>query len=200
MKTDLKEQILNRIKNRKLSAFSCYDFTDLASYKAISKCLERLEDLKEITRIIHGIYCLSRYDETLKLPILPSVDDIIRCLAKKNQWTICPAGEIALNAMGLSTQVPATYSYLTSGPYKKYLIYGTPVSLKRTMTRELGHYSSKTLLLIQCLKNLGKDNITEEDLKMLRNKLSEYDRQKAIKETTAVTSWIRKDILKICQE
>ncbi len=200
MKTELRNLILQKIKDKKLKAFSCYDFTDLASYKAVSKCLERLEDNQEIKRIIQGIYSLNRYDETLALPILPSIDDVVNCLARKHKWIICPTGNTALNMMGLSSQVPASYSYLSSGPYKNYLIYETEVSFKRTMTRELMDYSYKTLLLIQCIKAMGKDNITDEDIAILRKHLSSIDKSKALEETTVIQAWIRKSIVLICKE
>ena len=200
MKTDLKTLILKRIKDTHLKAFSCYDFTDLASYKAISKCLERLEDNGEIKRIIQGVYSFNAFDDVLKLPILPSVDDVVNCLARKHRWIICPTGNAALNAMGLSTQVPASYSYLSSGPYKNYVIYGMPVSLKRTMTRELIDYSYKTLLLIQCIKSIGKENIAEEEIVTLKNKLNTTDKKKALEETGVIQAWIRKIIVQICDE
>ena len=78
------------------------------------------------------IYCINLFDDVLALPILPSIDEVINCLARKHKWIICPTGNAALNIMGLSTQVPASYTYLSSGPYKEYLIYETPVSLKRS--------------------------------------------------------------------
>ena len=81
MKTELKKLILQRIRDKKLKAFSCYDFTDLASYKAVSKCLERLEESQEIKRIIQGIYSLNLFDDLLNLPLLPPLDDILNCLA-----------------------------------------------------------------------------------------------------------------------
>lgn len=200
MKTKLKDFILKRIKSNNLKAFSCYDFTDLAAYKTISKCLERLENSKEITRIIQGIYTLTIFDEVLKLYVLPSIDDVVDCLARKHKWIICPTGNTALNVMGLSTQVPASYSYLTSGPYKKYLIYDMPVSLKRTMNRELSDYSQKTLLLIQCIKALGKDNMSEKDITILKSKLTSTDKQKILEETLVIQAWIRKTIVLICKE
>ena len=200
MKTELKNLILKRIKDNNLNAFSCYDFTDLASYKAISKCIERMEDTNKIRRIIQGIYSLNQFDNVLCLPILPSINDVINCLARKHKWIICPKGNTALNVMGLSTQVPATYSYLSSGPYKSYLIYNTPVSLKRTMTRELVDYSYKTLLLIQCIKAIGKNNIIEEEIEILKTKLNQSDKEKALKETTMIQVWIRKIIEIICKE
>ena len=198
MKTDLKDSILQRIKSKKYKAFSCYDFTDLSSYKTISKCLERLEDSNKVKRVIHGIYCLNLYDNVLKLAISPSIDDVSNCLARKHKWIICPTGNTALNLMGLSTQVPSSYCYLSSGPYKEYSVYDTKVSFKRTMTRELVDYSYTTLLLIQCIKAIGKDNITESEIFILRNRLSHSDKVKASNETTTIQTWIRKIILLIC--
>lgn len=200
MKTELKTLILQRIRDKNLKAFSCYDFTDLAAYKAVSKSLERLEESQEIKRIIQGIYSLNLFDDILNLPILPSIDDIVNCLARKHKWIICPTGNAALNMMGLSTQVPASYSYLSSGPYKNYLIYDIPVSLKRTMARELIDYSYKTLLLIQCIKAIGKDNITEEEINILRNKLNPIDKRRALEETSILQVWIRKIVVLICKE
>ena len=146
------------------------------------------------------MYCLNFFEDDLKLPILPSIDDVVNCLARKNKWIICPTGNVALNLMGLSTQVPAAYTYLSSGPYKKYMIYEVSVSLKRTMTRELIDYSYKTLLLIQCIKAIGKDNITDNELTILRNKLSQTDKTNALKETALIQAWIRKIIVLICKE
>ena len=89
MKTELKDLILKRIEEKKLKAFSCYDFTDLASYKTISKCLGRLEDTKEIKRVHQGIYSLNLFDDVLNLPVLPSIDDVVNCLSRKHKWIIC---------------------------------------------------------------------------------------------------------------
>lgn len=200
MKTELRSQILQRIKDSNLNAFSCFDFTDLAPYKTVSKCLERLEDSHEIKRIIQGVYCVSLFDNVLKLPILPSIDDIIDCLARKHKWIICPTGNTALNLMGLSTQVPASFTYLSSGPYRNYLIYGIPVSLKRATAKELINYSHVTLLLIQCIKAIGKDNITDNEINILKLRLNQTDKLKALKETTIIQAWIRKIVVLICEE
>lgn len=200
MKTELKDLILKRIEEKNLKAFSCYDFTDLASYKTISKCLERLEDTKEIKRVHQGIYSLNLFDDVLNLPVLPSIDDVVNCLSRKHKWIICPTGNAALNVMGLSTQVPASYTFLSSGPYKNYLFYDVRVSLKRTMTRELIDYSYKTMLLIQCIKAIGQDNITYEDMTILKNKLSPNDKITALVETLTIQAWIRKIIVSICKE
>ena len=200
MKTELKSLIIKKIRQDNLKAFSCYDFTVFASYKTISKSLERMENNGEIKRILNGVYCLNRFDEFLNLPILPSINDVVECLARKHKWTICPTGNLALNMMGLSTQVPANYVYLSNGPYKEYLIYDTKVILKRTMNREIVDYSYKTLLLIQCIKTLGEQSIDKQTINLFKEKLSSIDKQKALKETTMTQSWIRNIIVCICKE
>ena len=199
MKTELKEQILNRIKHDKLTAFSCYDFTDLANYKTISKCIERLEDSYTIRRIINGIYCLNEQDKELSLPKLPSINDIAKCIARKNKWTICPTGSVSLNALGLSTQVPSSYIYLSTGPYKKYVIFDTQLIFKHTMSRELIDNSEQTTLLIQCIKVLGKDGVEFDMINHLKKMFSEQEKKTIIKETISIPSWIRNMILEICK-
>ena len=191
MKNDLKHLIFERIEDNHLSAFSCFDFIDLANYKTISKCLERMEDDSIIKRAITGIYYLSNN--------VPSIDDVCNSIAKKHRWNICPTGIYALNVFGLSTQVPVKYVYLSSGPYKNYSIFGVDVVFKRTSTREIVDYSPISLLLIQCIKTLGKDNITEEDIIKLRNRIPEKEKINILKETTFVQTWIRNVILKVCR-
>lgn len=68
------------------------------------------------------------------------------------------------------------------------------------MTRELIDYSYKTLLLIQCIKSIGKENIAEEDIVTLKNKLNTTDKKKALEETGVIQAWIRKIIVQICDE
>ena len=200
MITEMKTLILQKIKTNNLKAFSCYDFIDIASYKTISKNLERMEHNSEIKRIINGVYCLSLFDDVLKLPILPPVDDVANCIARKHKWSICPSGNLALNLMGLSTQVPASYSYLSSGPYKEYIIYNNKVLFKRTMAKEIIDYSYKTLLLIQCIKTIGRENVNNELIGILSSKLSNEDKEKALEETLTIQIWIRDIITCICKE
>lgn len=200
MRTELKELVLGRIRDEGKESFSCFDFTDFAPYKTISKCLERLEDEGEITRIISGIYCLSKFDLGLDVQIYPSIDNVVHTIARKNSWIICPTGNTALNMMGLSEQVEAMYVYLTSGPYREYEILGSKVRLKRTMSREIAGYSDKTNLLIQCLKEIGNDNVNDTYLDLLSRGFTKREKKEALEETTRIQTWIRNFIVKICEE
>ncbi|MBN1578828.1 MAG: hypothetical protein JW913_19870 [Chitinispirillaceae bacterium] len=45
-------------------------------------------------------------------PLIPDIWSITQTIARKNGWKIVPSGEAALNALGLSTQVPGRYVFL----------------------------------------------------------------------------------------
>ncbi len=199
MNTELRAQIINAIKTKSLASFSCYDFLDLSSYKTISKCLERMEDEGFLVRIIPGIYCLYEFDSLLNIKIYPSVDNIVHTIARKHKWSICPSGNTALNLMGISTQVVAAYEYLSNGPYKEYEILGSKVFLKRTMNRDIVGLSYKSMLLVQCIKAIGKDSISDNEIDKLSRKLSPEDKKAALEETQLTSVWIRNVVVDICR-
>ena len=199
MNPELRTGIIKTIKDRNLISFSCYDFVEHASYKAVNKCLERMEDEGFLVRIVPGIYCLYEFDASLNVKIYPSIDNIVHTIARKHRWTICPSGNTALNVMGLSTQVVASYTYLSDGPYKEYEILGNNVALKRTMNRDIAGLSYKTMLLVQCIKALGKDYISEKDKSKLSSKLTIDDKSAALSETTSIPAWIRNVVVDICR-
>lgn len=198
MKTEVKNKIISKIKHNNLNAFSVYDFLEYGNYKTISKTLERLVKNDVMIRVITGVYSLKQMDNELNLPILPSVDDVCLCIAKKNNWIIGPDENKALNDLGLSTQVPAKYVYLSTGPSRKYFIYNTEVVFKKTSFRYLFGLSEISQLLVQSLKALGKNNISMSNIKYLKNNIDEKDKKIILSETTFVQPWIRNYILDIC--
>ena len=82
----------------------------------------------------------------------------------------------------------------------KSITYVLNELLTNTYDKELIDYSYKTLLLIQCIKAIGKDNITEEEIIILRNKLNPIDKRRALEETPILQAWIRKIVVLICKE
>ena len=114
-------QIEDRIRNSpKGTIFVTSDFTDLASLDAANKALLRLEKAGLIRRIIFGVYEYPEYNEFLGEYVEPSPDMVAHTLARKFGWTIVPCGDTALNMLGISTQVPAVWLYVSDGTYKEY--------------------------------------------------------------------------------
>ena len=187
------------VSNGTGSIFITSDFTDLASSDSANRALLRLEQTGVIRRILFGVYEYPEYNEFLGEHIAPSPDKVAQTLARKFGWTIVPCGDTALNLLGLSTQVPAVWSYVSDGTYKEYTFDKTTIKFKKTTNKEISKLSYKTALVVQALKALGKENVTDSILIKLKKRLAKAEKKKMLEEAKTVTSWIYELIKKICR-
>lgn len=192
-------QIEDRIRNSpKGTIFVTSDFTDLASLDAANKALLRLEKAGLIRRILFGVYEYPEYNEFLGEYVEPSPDMVAHTLARKFGWTIVPCGDTALNMLGISTQVPAVWLYVSDGTYKEYTYGNTVIRFKRTTNKEISKISYKTALVIQALKALGKENITNEIINQIASVTTDEEKTAMFAEAKYATAWIYDVIKEIC--
>ena len=203
--SDVKRPIfLNEIKQKILNSengtvFVAVDFVDITDKTTVSVCLTRLENENIIHRILRGVYYKAEYNEFLQEYVVPNSDKVAHALARNYGWTIVPCGDTALNILGLSTQVPAAWSYVSDGTYKEYTYDNTTIKFKRTTNKEISKLSYKTALVVQALKALGKDNIDDTIISKLKNDLTDEEKTTALLESKAATSWIYEYIKQICK-
>jgi len=199
MENNYQEQIEERINNsEKGSMFIPSDFSDIADTNAIRKALSRLQERKLIRRIMRGVYEYPEYSSFLGEYVAPSPDKVAHALARNYGWTIVPSGDTALNMLGLSTQVPATWIYVSDGPYKEYGFDKVVLRFKHTTNKDLSKVSYKTALLIQAIKAIGKENITEKTIKKILKILSSDDKAIILSEAKYTTAWVYSIIKEIC--
>lgn len=121
MAQDIAAKILGRIYgNGRGGVFTPKDFLDLASHQAVRKALGRFANEGTIRRLRRGVYDYPAFSSLLNAPASPDPNAIARAVARAHGWTILPAGETALNLLGLSTQVPAQWQYFSDGPSKTF--------------------------------------------------------------------------------
>ena len=181
------------------SVFTTVDFADVIENSRVGVILSRLEEDGVIRRVMRGIYDKPVYNDFLKEYIAPSPSLVAEALARNFGWTIVPCGDTALNILGLSTQVPAAWSYVSDGTYKEYTYDNTTIKFKRTTNKEVSKLSYKTALIVQALKALGKDNIDDTIINKLKNDLTDEEKTTALLEAKATTSWIYEYIKQICK-
>ena len=197
---DYLNEIRNRIKAEKYgSVFVATDFADIAENVKIGVCLSRLEDEKTLLRIMRGVYYKPEYSTLLGEYIAPAPDAVAHAIARNFGWTIVPCGDTALNLLGLSTQVPAVWSYVSDGAYKEYSFDSTTIKFKRTTNKEISKLSPKTALVIQAIKALGKEHVSDEIIEKIRSETSAGDRTTMLKEAQYATAWIYGIIKVICR-
>lgn len=194
-------QIRNIIaKSENGSVFVSTDFTDITDKKTVNMALLRLADEGLVKKILFGVYYKPEYNELLGETVAPSPNKVAHALARNFGWTIVPCGDTALNLLGLSTQVPSQWVYVSDGAYKEYTFDNTTIKFKRTTNKEISKVSYKTALTIQALKTLGKENITEQVILRLKKILTDEEKEKMLAESKSATSWVLELIKVICKD
>lgn len=198
--TSLMSQIKNRIANAEYgTVFVSVDFAEIADKSRTGVILSRLEAEGLIRRILRGVYYKPEYSEFLQEYIAPQPDAVAHAIARNYGWTIVPCGDTALNLLGLSTQIPVAWVYVSDGKYEDYSYDNTTIKFKRTTNKEISKLSYKTALVVQALKALGKDNIDEGVVKKLQGTLTDAEKKAMLFEAKAATSWIYEFIKQICR-
>lgn len=199
MKTNSAFLIREKIKEAKDGTiFINSDFADITNYENIRKNLSRLADKGEIRRITNGIYEKPKYSKLLKEYIAADPHAIAEAIARSYNWKISPSGNTALNLLKLSTQVPATWSYISDGPYKTYQIDSIKIEFKHRTNKDITNLSNITILVIEALKFYGEKNIKSDIIGALSNRLTETTT--ILKEAKNSTKWIFEIFQKIAKE
>ena len=175
------------------------DFADISDNMKVGVCLSRLENEKLLRRIMRGVYDKPEYNSFLQEYLEPAPDKVANAIARNYGWTIVPCGDTALNLLGLSTQVPAIWLYVSDGPYKEYSFNNTTIKFKHTANKEISKLSYKTSLVIQALKALGKENINNNVIVKFAKALTDYEKKKMLNEAKSTTSWIYEYIKSIAR-
>ena len=193
----IEDKIRNQIKSDE--AGTLYFISDFAKHGNdvfISRVLSECVNDGLLLRIANGIYC--KPIETRFGPLVPSVEELVKAIARRDNAQILPTGETAQNLLGLSTQVPMNSVYLTSGSARKLVLRGRTVTLKRSVPRNFACKNDFMAALIQALKSIGKDNLTEEHKSTIAGLLKEHlDDATYVDDLKTAPIWVRKMLSEI---
>ena len=184
-------KIIAKIKKAKRgSLFFIEDFLNLGTSKAVSKALERLVEKEDLSRVSRGIYSRLRIDPILGA-ISPTTEEIAEAVRRRDKARIIPTGILALNALGLSTQVPMNLVYLTDGAARTIQIGKRKIVFKKTSPRNLAAIGSISSLAIQALREIGKDKVTEDEINSILRQLEKEDPYRLQHDIKLAPEWIR---------
>lgn len=168
------------------------DFSKIGEKPAVLKALERMVTNGTILRIARGIYCYPKIEKKLGLGTLyPTYEDIAKAIAKRDRIRIIPAGTYAMNRLGLSTQVPMNVVYLTDGSSRKVKINGDKgIIFKHVAPKNLSFHNKLAMIVNAALKELGKDNITREQIIRIQELLLHEDKNSVYQDVKLMPDWI----------
>ena len=173
------------------------DFSDInGNEKVVSRALSAEEKKGNIVRLAKGMYL--RPKSTRFGIVYPSVDEMVKAIAHRDKSKVQPCGMTALNMLGLSTQVPTKYTYLTSGSSRKLKLGDRLIELKRSVPKNFVFKTTLGALLMQALKSLGEKNISKQEIVQIRKLIDNEKRMEHFKlDILFMPIWMRKLITNI---
>jgi len=167
------------------------DFNDLGSSEAVRISLFRLEKEGVITRVAQGIYVRPK-ESTLIGKLLPSAEEVADAIAKRDHIRTLPTGSYALNALGLSTQVPMNIVLLTDGSPREIKVGKRKIKFKKTTPKNLMAKGKISRLAIQALKEIGNGKLHEDEEKKIIDLLRKEDIKDLKHDIAFAPVWIQK--------
>ena len=186
------EMFLKERKKGKI--FFTSDFRQLVPESAIRMALSRLVKNKTLIRLAQGIFYYPKIDRKTGITLLPSIEDIAEALAKRDKARIVPTGAYAMNKLGLSLQVPMKVVFLTDNVPRKVKVGRTWITFQKAATKNFAYKSYVTMLVSFALSEIGKDNVSRQDIVTIASTLLQEDKEKIKRDLSLTPAWIRKII------
>ncbi len=166
------------------------DFQEYGNPGAVKVALHRFVKKGLIAAIARGIYAKPTFSKLLNQDVLPSAEEVAIAIAKRDKARLLPTGAYALNALGLSTQVPLRIVYLTDGSPRTIKIGNRTIQFKKTTPKNLALKGKISKLVVQALKEIGKDKATSHELEKIQNLLLKEDKQDLKHDIALAPQWI----------
>lgn len=193
-------QVISRVYGKgRGSVFTPNDFSDLGAYTAVAKSLSRYAKAGTIRRLAPGVY---DYPATHPLTgtLSPSPEKVARALAGRDATKLQPAGAYAANLLGLSEQVPMRVVFLTDGHSRKVKVGTMEILLRHSSTRFLSTRTEIGGLIIQALRHIGKDHVSDREYAILLKRIPAKARKEMLADIRRAPVWIANIMRKLAAE
>lgn len=197
MSQSIENKVLEHLKYRQRGKiYFTNDFATLGTSESIRKSLSNLVKKDILIRLTQGIYLFPKIDKDLGV-LYPSVDDVCRAIAKRDKARIEPTGVFALHSLGLSTQIPVNVVYLTDGIPRKIKYGNRTIKFKKTAPKNLAMKGKVSSLVIAALKQIGKENVSQEVELQLTKALKKESVENVKHDAQLAPVWISKLIFQL---
>jgi len=170
------------------------DFNTKGTMESIRKALQILKEKGVITSVAHGIYVRPVIDDHIG-EVMPTAEEVAKAIARRDRVKLVPTGVYALNALGLSTQIPINLVFLTDGAARTIKVGNRTIKLKKTTPKNLKAKGKISSLVIQALREIGKDNLTQDERNKIHEILKSEDKKNLKYDISLAPQWI-KEIMK----
>ena len=138
-----------------------------------------------------GIYVRPR-ESSLIGKLTPTAEEVAEAIAKRDKIRTTPTGSYALNALGLSTQVPMNIVLLTDGSPREIKVGKRKIKFKKTTPKNLMAKGKISRLVIQALKEIGNGKVTAVEEQKIMDVLKKENEKDLKHDISLAPVWIQK--------
>jgi hypothetical protein len=164
-----------------------------------SMALHRLTNMGMIRGSARGVYRNPQRHPVLG-EMAPAAQTAAKAIAGRDRARLQPAGANAANLLGLSEQVPAKVLFLTDGASRTVRIGPRTIQLRQTTPRNMATAGRLSGLLIQALRQLGKEHVTPERIGHLKRTLPADRRRASVKDLKLAPAWMHPILRNLAEE
>ncbi|MDL2263896.1 DUF6088 family protein [Synergistaceae bacterium OttesenSCG-928-I11] len=170
--------------------FTSRSLTFLGTRSAVDKALSRMAAQGEIMRLARGVYAKPKPGKFVA-SIKPSPDEIARAVAETEDYNVRLHGAKALQLLGLSTQEPMQPVFITDEPTRNIRYGKLNIRLKHVSPSKISaNLQGKAALALSALLYLGKDDVTQDTIRTIRQKLSDQEYLDLLDARQHMPSWL----------
>lgn len=186
----IEDQVEDIVRKKKSgSILFSEDFQGLQNPGAVKVALHRMVNRGDIKRIARGIFAKLKYSDLVG-EVLPTTEEIAKAIAKRDKARILPTGSYAMHMLGLTTQIPLKLIYLTDGSPRTITIGKRTIQFKKTTPKNLSLKGEVSKLVVQALREIGKDKATEEEIDKIETLLKKESKKTLKHDIALAPQWI----------
>jgi hypothetical protein len=170
--------------------FFMQDIKVEGSDAAIRKIASQLVKEKVILRLAKGIYIYPKEDSLLGT-LKPSLEEVANAIARRDNIRLQPTSALALNKLGISTQIPMKQVYYTDGTQRSITIGKGTIIFKQRSPRRVAQKSYIVALIIAAIEELGIDGLTIEIKQKLKETLAKEEMKIIQEDSLTAPVWVR---------
>jgi len=153
-----------------------------------------------LIRVSRGFYKSSEFNKLIDEEVASDPDQFARTYAEAYGWKIAPYREAALNMLGLSTQVPNIFQYISDGPNRTVTLNdGRKIEFRHRTFREISKLSYKESALLEALKTLGRERISPDVRSRILRRFSKKELEALRKRARKSRKWVYEEICKLIE-
>ena len=183
---NIAQSILRRIRGRGHgSVWTSKGFLDIGLRAAVDQALSRLVRRGVLRRLSRGVFDYPKHSPRLGT-LSPDANAVVHAVAARDGARVYPSGALVANTLGLTTQVPSQFTYVTDGPARDLHLGSRVIRFQHVSPARIQWSPA-----VRALAYLGPDGINDTTVGQLRRHLSPRDRQRLGRDLRFAPDWMR---------